>query len=129
MRGLLHHEDWSWSNAPRFGGGGGGSTNTIQSTTPWAGQQPALGDIYNNAQNLYHGTPPQYYPGQTYAPLTGQQNYLIGQATSLGANFGDGGLNAANTDLTNTLSPNYTSDTSGAFGQGQGVLSNELETQ
>ena len=51
------------------GGGGGGSTTTVQKADPWAGQQPYLQDIFQQAQQLYNagGMAPNYYPGQTVA--------------------------------------------------------------
>lgn len=50
-------------------GGGGGSTTTVQKADPWAGQQPYLQDIFQQAQQLYNsgGMAPNYYPGQTVA--------------------------------------------------------------
>ena len=50
-------------------GGGGGSTTTVQKADPWAGQQPYLRDIFQQAQQLYNsgGMAPNYYPGQTVA--------------------------------------------------------------
>lgn len=49
--------------------GGGGSTTTVQKADPWAGQQPYLQDIFQQAQQLYNagGMAPNYYPGQTVA--------------------------------------------------------------
>ena len=51
------------------GGGGGGSTTTVQKADPWAGQQPYLQNIFQQAQQLYNagGMAPNYYPGQTVA--------------------------------------------------------------
>ncbi len=79
-----------------FGGGSvqpAGNTTTTQTTEPWAGQQPYLGDYFQQAHNFYEGGPigfnpanaPQYYPGQTVASLTPQQTSAIGAATSLAA--------------------------------------------
>ena len=50
-------------------GGGGGSTTTVQKADPWAGQQPYLQDVFQQAQQLYNsgGMAPNYYPGQTVA--------------------------------------------------------------
>lgn len=49
--------------------GGGGSTTTVQKADPWAGQQPYLQDMFQQAQQLYNagGMAPNYYPGQTVA--------------------------------------------------------------
>jgi len=55
--------------------GGGGSTNTIQSATPWGGEQPALSDLYNQIiwQNSQGGLAPGNYNTGQVAPLNGQQ--------------------------------------------------------
>lgn len=52
-----------------MGGKGGGSTTTVQKADPWAGQQPYLQDIFQQAQQLYNNgqLSPDYYPGQTVA--------------------------------------------------------------
>lgn len=54
--------------------GGGGSTTTVQKADPWAGQQPYLQDIFQQAQQLYNagGMAPNYYPWQT---VTGQSQW------------------------------------------------------
>lgn len=51
-----------------------GTTTSTQNTTPWGPQQPYLEDIFTESQGLYQGTPPQYYPGMTYAPTNDWQN-------------------------------------------------------
>jgi hypothetical protein len=73
------------------GGKGGGSapTQTVQqSSSPWAGQQPYLSDIFARAQANMNSGGPAYYPGQVTATpdaLTTQaQNTLIGAATQQG---------------------------------------------
>lgn len=48
------------------GGGGSGSTTTVQKADPWNGAQPFLLDYMQQAKNLSN-VPQQYYPGQTYA--------------------------------------------------------------
>ena len=54
-------------------GGPSGNTTSTQSAAPWGPQQPYLSSIFSNAQNLYQNNTPQYYPGQTVSPLTGDQ--------------------------------------------------------
>lgn len=115
------------------GGGGGGNTNTIQSTTPWAGQQGYLTGndtgavgIYPTANSMFQNNSPAYYPGNTYASLTPQQQQVMNQIIGQGEGGGTQALQAANQNIASTLSPGYTNATSGAFNQGQGVLSNEL---
>ena len=71
-----------------MGGGGGTNTQTIQQADPWVGQQPYLGDIFQQAQQQYQTGQPQYYPGQTVAQPTQattqaqqmQADYARGQA-------------------------------------------------
>jgi len=76
-------------------GGGGGSTQhttqTIQNADPWAGQQPYLRDVFQQAQQLYYGTPPSYYPGTTVAPFTGAER----QAQQWALDYARNGLPAA----------------------------------
>lgn len=105
-----------------------GSTTTTQSSSPWSGEQPYLTDIYAQAQNLNKNSTPQYYPNNTYAGLTPQQNGIMSQMINYGTSGGTTGLQAANQNLTSTLSPGYTSQTGGTFGQGNSVLSNEMSS-
>lgn len=114
-------------------GGGGGNTNTIQKTDPWAGQQPFLTGgaadqpgIYSSAAAAFQGASPQYFPGSTYAGLTPQQVATQGLIENFGQSGGGSALQSANSGLAGFLSPNSTAGTAGAFGQGQGVLGNEL---
>ena len=69
--------------------GGGGSTTTVQKADPWAGQQPYLQDIFQQAQQLYNagGMAPNYYPGQTVA---GQSDWTK-QALQMQANRAQSG--------------------------------------
>lgn len=48
--------------------GGGDSKQEVQNE-PWSGVQPYLKDIYQIAQQQFQGYAPQYYPGQTFAPM------------------------------------------------------------
>lgn len=108
--------------------GGGGSTNTIQSTTPWAGQQPYLSDIYNMAAQNVTNSVPSYYPSDTYAPMTGEQNALMSNLIGADQSGGGSGIQAANQNITSMLSPAYTAQTQGTFNQGTNVLNNELSS-
>ena len=54
------------------GGGGGGttSTNTVEKADPWAGQQPYLKDVFQEAQDRYDdGSSPSFFPGNTISPF------------------------------------------------------------
>ena len=105
-----------------------GNTNTIQSSTPWAAQQPALASIYQQAGLDETTAVPQYYPGDTYSGLTNQQTGLMSNLITDTSAGGDTALQGANSTLSNTLSPGYTSATSGTFGSANNVLGNELSS-
>lgn len=63
-----------------FGGGGG---QTTQNTDPWVGQQPYLRDLFARAQKNLQSGGPQYYPGQTLAPVDSRTNQSLDYATQL----------------------------------------------
>jgi hypothetical protein len=107
--------------------GGGGSGTTTQKADPWSGQQPYLSDIFSQAQNLDQTAAPQYYPGNTYAPLTPTQLGLQAEMIGYGSNGGGNAINAANNSVANTLSPGYTAATGAQMGQAQNTLSSELD--
>lgn len=65
----------------------GGTTSTTQTNQqPWSGQQPYLSNLFQQAQNNYNSSNPQYYPGQTVAnqsPATqAYQSGTIARATN-----------------------------------------------
>ena len=138
MRGINHADDFGWPNAPRFGGQSVPSTTTSNTTTqPWSGQipyltgeaspgpgQPSVPGIFPSAQTLYQNQSawPQYFQGNTYAGQTPEQQGFIGGAQRYGANMGNSGINAANSSLTNMLSPGYTAGTQ----QGMDAANNYL---
>ena len=133
MRGIAHHEDWGWSNCPRFGGGSSNVTSTTKTNSdPWTGQQPYLSGsgatpgVFPSAATIYANPSdyPQYYPSSTYAQLTPSQTGLISQIVGQGST-GTTALNAGNTALTDILNQG-TSGTQQAFNQGQGYLSSAL---
>lgn len=53
------------------GGGGGGTTQTIQKADPWIGLQGPLSTLYEQAQAQYNAPGPAYYPSSTVAPQSG----------------------------------------------------------
>ena len=137
----------------RFFGGSSPAGNTTTQTTsnPWAGQIPYItggsgpvgapdpntgGQAVSNsvtgvlpaAAALYgdESAWPQYYPGQTYAPLTDVQQNVIGAITSNAATGGDAALQGANAGIANMLSPGYTDQTAGAFGNTQNYLNQSI---
>jgi hypothetical protein len=148
MRGINHAEDFGWAAMARLGSESTPSTTTSTSA-PWAGQQPYLQGLFGQAQNLAQNYQPQYYGGNTYAPITDTQSGLADMAAGRAAQGGGTALQTANNALTAMQLPGYTQDTqtafnwanpsisnlagggqlaqtSGAFGQGQNYLSNML---
>lgn len=69
--------------------GGGDNEQTVKNE-PWSGVQPYLKDIYQIAQNQFNAQGPQYYPGQTFAPLDPLQ--MGGQQMALSQVFGQSKL-------------------------------------
>ena len=61
------------------GGGGGGSQTQTQDIAPWLKEYVTYG--LGEAKNLYQGTSPTYYPGQTYVSPSGQTTQAIDLAT------------------------------------------------
>ncbi|MDE2471257.1 MAG: tail fiber domain-containing protein [Bradyrhizobium sp.] len=110
-----------------FGGGGGTtSTNTVQNTTPWSVQQPYLASIYSQAGTLDQTAVPQYYPNDTYAPLTPLQNGLMSNVISTAATGGSPAIQGAENFSNNLFSPGYTATTSPAFSAANSTLTNEM---
>lgn len=97
------------------GGGGGGATQTqtVQKADPWSGQQPFLTDIFGRAQTQY-GTNLPFFPGQTFASPSLETNLAL-SAQGNRAISGSPLTNAAQTELTNTLSGQYLSGGNPAF--------------
>lgn len=81
------------------GGSKGQSTNTIQQSDPWVGQQPYLRDIFGQAQKNYQSAQPQFFPGPTVAPQTapqiGAQNYALNQASTTLPQLGNAATSSA----------------------------------
>lgn len=50
--------------------GGGKTTQTIQKSDPWIGQQEFLRQLFRDAQRQYERGPAPYYPGPTLAPVS-----------------------------------------------------------
>lgn len=60
------------------GKGGGGSGTQVQRSEPWSVQAPYLSDTFQQAQNLYQGPGPQYFPYATYTPFSPQNEMAMG---------------------------------------------------
>lgn len=98
-------------DAPKFGahwkgGDSGGTTNTVQKADPWAGQQPYLTDVMQQAQGLQQNNPLQYFPGQTFAGLSPETEQSLQMQTQR-ALAGSPLNNAAQGNLTDTLNGKY----------------------
>ncbi len=59
-----------------FGGGGGGGTTEVKNE-PWGAAQPYLKDILDQAEGIYYGGGPEYYPYSTVAPLSGYSSGAV----------------------------------------------------
>lgn len=91
-------------------GGGAGSGGSTSDSSPWAGQQGYLSNVFQDAANQYANYTPQYYGAtngngstvgaSTVAPMNAQENSAISQIGNLGAN-GNAALNSEGNTLTN----------------------------
>jgi len=91
-----------FKNAVFKGGGGGGqSTNTVEKADPWAGQQPFLKDVFQEAQDRYQSGDPNFFPGSTIEQFNPneigyQQNVLNEFASGRGQGLQQGAEGAVN---------------------------------
>ena len=98
------------------GGGGGSNTTTIQKADPWEGVQPYIKDYLALGQQVTQ-RPFNFYNGDTVAGFAPEQELGMNLATQR-ALAGSPTLNAANTNLTNTLSGNFLTPDSNPFLRG-----------
>jgi hypothetical protein len=107
-------------------GGGGGTTQTIQKSDPWAGQQPYLQQIFGLAQGAYGSTPMNFFPGQTYANLSPETEQAL-QMQADRARVGSPLTTAAQSELTKTLSGGYLDPTQNpAFQKAAGDIQSKI---
>jgi hypothetical protein len=127
----------------------GGQTVT-STTAPWSGQQPYLTFGFQKAQDLYNQGGPQYYPGDTLAPVSGDTSQALAmqaqraangspltaaaQAGALGTARGDY-LSAGNPyfqdmfgTMANAVTPRVASAFEGAGRYGSGAYANALSS-
>ena len=90
------------------------STTTVQNTDPWAGQQPFLKAGFEQAARLYDNNPLQFYPGQTYSPLSGESEAAL-TAQANRAMQGSPLTGAAQSELTKTLQGDYLDPTKNPY--------------
>lgn len=84
----------------------GGSTKTKTTTEPWSGVKPYLLGGYKDAEALYQQGAPNYYPGQTTAPMSGYSKNAL-DATAQRAAYGSDVTRAAQGQLTDTINGDY----------------------
>lgn len=88
-------------------GGGSSKTQTVtQNSAPWSGVQSYLTQGYGDLSSLEKQGAPNYYPGQTVADFSPQQQQSIQGITSL-ATQGNPNFGAANSELNKTISGGY----------------------
>ena len=85
-----------------MGFGGGGSQNSKTTTEPWKEQQPYLEKGFEEAEGIYDQGPAPYYPGQTYADMSGATQAGLAAQTGL-ATSGNPLVSGASNYATNTL--------------------------
>lgn len=90
-------------------GGGGGTTQTVQKSDPWSGQQDYLKDIFSRAQEF--GTDPtkapQYYPTSTVASMNPYETQAIQGLSDFGQSGGSAGLQASDAQIAKTANGDY----------------------
>ena len=90
-----------------MGGKSGGDTETTQKMEPWKGVQPFLTSYLNNAGQIA-SQPYEAFQGQRIAGLSPEQQMGMNMTTSRALN-GSPVMNAAQANLTDTLSGRYMS--------------------
>lgn len=91
---------------PDSGGGGSKTQQVVQNNSPWSGVQSYLTSGYKDLSNLYKGGAPDFYPGNTVADFSPQQQQSIQGITDLATN-GNQTLTAANDQLKKTIQGDY----------------------
>lgn len=113
---LIHHKssavlDGFYDERPQyvccFGGTKpAGTTETVQKSDPWSGQQPYLTSGFAAAQDIYNQGGPQYFPGQTYAGSNPQLQGGINALTNIGM-YGTPGQRGAIDTVNSITDPNF----------------------
>lgn len=89
-----------------FGSSPSGTSTSTSSTSVPAFQQPYLADAFSRARGNYMSGGPQYFPGQTVAGFSPEQEKAMGMATSR-AQQGSPLIRTAKDELGATLSGSY----------------------
>lgn len=102
-----------------MGKGNNDETKTVTKQEPWGPIQPYLTAAMADAQNMYKAGAPQYYPGQTIAPMSSYSKNGLDALAQRAAN-GSPVSTAGQNQLMNTLNGTYLNAGNPAF---QGALS------
>jgi hypothetical protein len=100
---VLHEDSYEYNEGDIAQCKGGGSSTTT--SEPWEGQKPYLSDVYTQAQ-AQHGQPISYYPGETTAGFTPQQQLAM-NLTENRALMGSPLVSGAQGVMYNTLQGSY----------------------
>lgn len=85
------------------------NATTTNTSEPWKEQKPYLQDIMKQAQYLYKNDNPTYYPGNTVAGFSPQQEQAFGMAANRAVN-GNANMKAAAGYNQDVLSGKYSGD-------------------
>jgi hypothetical protein len=108
MTGIKRNGLYGGGGQPSGGGGGGTqTTQTVQKSDPWSGQQPYLSTGFSKAQNEFLDTPPApFFPGSTVVPFSPQTQLALQMQENRAINGSP--IQTAGTDqLTRTLNGDY----------------------
>ena len=107
---LRDRERLSWFAAARHKGGGSGggtqTTQTVQKSDPWSGQQPSLSFGFEEARKQYDSSNPSFYPGQTYVNQSPETLAALNMGTER-ALQGSNALRAADQGVADTASGKF----------------------
>lgn len=110
----------------------GGSQNTTGTTAPGAAVQPYYNSALTGAQNLLNTGGPQYYTGQTVAPLNATQNQGLSSITgAAGAPNASTSAQTANEFETSgaLLNPSNNPYLAGTFNQAADQVQSQLSSE
>lgn len=92
-----------------FFGGSQKTATTTNTSAPWKEQQPFLEEIMKDAQGLYKNNNPTYYPGNTVAGFSPDQEQAFNRATQRSLT-GNANMNASAGYNADVLSGKYSQD-------------------
>jgi len=105
-----------------------GQSVSVQNNSPWAGSQPYLMDVMGEAQNLYRGFTPQFYPNSTVAPFSAQTEQSL-QAMQNRAQAGSPLTSAAQGQLQSTIRGDFLGQQNPYMDQIQTAMYNRINPQ